>query len=243
MQKKWLAALIVGLVGMMVFVVACGSDTTTTPRAPAAPAPTAAPKKVVDTSNQPKHGGVLRYALNLNCKTLDPAYAQSTCYKDFSHANFNSVLDTDDQFRLQSELVRSWSIDGSGKTVIFNIVQGARFHDGSNVTAQAVKFHFDRMMDDAVGSPNRGDVKSINSTSLIDDYTMALHLDYPDRALLATLAGGYPGVVESPTGVLDHDSYDDVLGNYGRAPVGSGPFKIKLFTPDVRIVLERNDDY
>jgi len=242
-RSKWFTALTVGLIGVMVFVLACGSNDVSTPTTPSAAAPTAVPKEVVDTSNQPKHGGVLRYALNLNCKTLDPAYAQSTCYKDFSHANFNSVLDTDDQFRIQPELVRSWSIDGSGKTIIFNIVQGARFHDGSNVTAQAVKFHFDRMMDDAVGSPNRGDVKSIESTSLIDDYTMALHLAYPDRALLATLAGGYPGVVANPTGILEHNSYDDVLGNYGRAPTGSGPFKIKTYTPDVRIVLDRNDDY
>ena len=137
-RNKWLTAFAVSLVGVMVFVIACGSDEVTTPAPAAAPAPTAAPAKVADTSDQPKHGGVLRWALNLNCKTLDPAYAQSTCYKDFSHANFNSVLDTDDQFRIQPELVRSWSIDESGKTITFNIVQGARFHDGSNVTAQAI---------------------------------------------------------------------------------------------------------
>ncbi len=243
-KVRW--GLLLAAVSLLLIIgLACSSEEAPAPTglAPtAAPAPTTAPAAPV-TGVRPQYGGTLRYALIQNCKGLDPAFAQSTCYKDISHAVFNHIVDADAEFKIVPELAKSWDFSADGKTLTFHLVQGAKFHDGTDVTAQSVKFHFDRVLDPEVGSPQAGDIKIIESTEVIDTYTVALHFKNPDRALLATLAGGYPGVIESPTAVLNANSYSDITGDFGRRPVGSGPFTLGEYTPDVRIVINRFDGY
>jgi peptide/nickel transport system substrate-binding protein len=116
----------------------------------------------------------------------------------------------------------------------FHLRKGVKFHDGTPFNAQAVKFTFDR----AVKLPARwlslfGPFKE---AQVIDDYTVDIITAVPYGPLLSSMTMVYTGII-SPTAA---EKYGD---DYGRNPVGTGPFKFKSWKAKDNIIIVRNDDY
>ena len=245
-KRSLLLVFTVGLVASLALAMACGTEEPAPAAPTAAPVPTAAPSTDTDTTmamEKPVYGGALRFAMNLNCKSLDPAFAQSTCYHDVMYDVFNNLVQIDMEFNILPDLAQSWVVSDDGTAVTFRLVSGARFHDGTDVTAEAVKWHFDRIMSPDVTSPHGSDVgTAIQSVVVNDPLTLTFNLKTPDRSFLSTLTD-YPGIIESPTAVLEANSYDDVQGDFGRRPVGSGPFILDSWTPDQSLRIVRNPGY
>lgn len=118
--------------------------------------------------------------------------------------------------------------------VRFYLRKGVRFHDGTPFNAQAVKYTFDR----AITMPARW--KSLfgplKVTEVIDDYTVDIITKVPYGPILASVAMCYAGII-SPT------SGEKYGKDYGRNPVGTGPFKFKEWKTNDHITIVRNDEY
>jgi peptide/nickel transport system substrate-binding protein len=146
-------------------------------------------------------------------------------------------------------LAESWSTTDS-KTWTFKIRQGVKFHDGTPLDAEAVKWNFDRWRDP--NSPWKfgrtfeyydtefvGAGIGVVDTKAIDKYTFQLTLENPSAVLLYKL----PLVsfsIASPTAIQKEG---DKYGTQAGTAVGSGPFMFKEWVPNDHITLVRNPNW
>ncbi len=114
--------------------------------------------------------------------------------------------------------------------------QGVKFHDGSPFNADAVVFHYERLLAPDSGV-NVGMLAPIEKVEKIDDHTVRFKLKAPWSALRSALAlEGLTNFIGSPTALKDGEAFH-------RHPVGTGPFVVKEWRAGDRLVLERNPDY
>jgi peptide/nickel transport system substrate-binding protein len=139
-------------------------------------------------------------------------------------------------------LASRWEISDDGRRYTFYLRKHVRFHDGTTFDARAVEFNFARMLNEDHPFHDTGPFPlafffdKIETLEVIDQYTIAFELVEPFAPLLANLA--YPtGLMVSPAAVRRHGI------DYGRQPVGTGPFRFVAWEPRRRVMLERNPDY
>jgi len=133
-------------------------------------------------------------------------------------------------------LAESWSASKDGLTYDFVIRKGAKFHNGDPVTAEDVKFSFDRYKGSSA-SLLKSKVKEIQLTAP-NRVRFVLKEPWPDfMAFYGTSATGAGWIVPK--------KYTERVGEDGfkKAPVGAGPFKFVSFNPGVELVLEAFPDY
>ena len=118
----------------------------------------------------------------------------------------------------------------------FTLREGVTFHDGTPFNAEAVKFTWDRALFSDPPGRWSGLAGPIAAVEVVDDYTVDIVSSVPYGPLLLTATMVYTGVV-SPTAV---EQYGE---DYGRNPVGTGPFKFVEWVTNDHITLEANEDY
>lgn len=176
-------------------------------------------------------------------KSLDPAAV--TAVNDFRI--LMNVYDgltryKDGTLEVEPALAKSWTISDDSKTYTFKLRTGVKFHDGSDLNAEAVKFHFDRMLKkdhpyhDTGPFPLSFFFSAVTDVKAVDDYTVQFTLSAPYAPFLSNLA--YPtGLIVSPESVKKYGK------EFGRHPSGTGAFKFAEWEPNAKVVITRNDDY
>jgi peptide/nickel transport system substrate-binding protein len=133
-------------------------------------------------------------------------------------------------------LAESWSLAKDGVTYEFLIRKNAKFHNGDPVTAEDVKFSFDRYKG-ASAKLLKEKVKEVQ-TPAPNRVRFILKEPWPDfMAFYGTSATGAGWIV--PKKYIERVGEDA----YKKAPVGAGPFKFAAFTPGIELTLEAFPDY
>ena len=203
--------------------------------------PTATP---VGAMAGPRYGGTLRMAAALDNKTMDPQADTRTWGRPVTYVLFNGIVKYDSNFNILPDIARDWQISNEGKTVTFDIVQGATFHDGTPVNADAVKFSLERVMNPDAGIPYRGSLEPfIERLEIVDEHTLAVHMNQPFRPLLATLGDRAGFVVPKSAPIPAEGIAEFGSSDFARNGIGSGPFRLTEWTIGSRIVVEKRDDY
>ena len=181
----------------------------------------------------PRRGGTLTYASAADVNNFDPALRGGTISGAVKTLVYSSLVKETPSREVKPDLATSWKVDGTVWT--FTLRQGVKFHDGTPFTAQAVKYHYDRLFSSE--NPQRASDwrPFLDRVEVVDDYTVRFHTRFPDPFFLQRLAAS--SQIASPEA---HKKYGRDIA---RNPVGAGPFKFKEWVPDVRVVLVRNDDY
>jgi peptide/nickel transport system substrate-binding protein len=138
--------------------------------------------------------------------------------------------------RMAPSLAESWTVSADGLVYEFVLRKGAAFHTGDPVTADDVKFSFERYrgisakaLKDHVAAIETPDARRVR---------FRLKQPWPDfLAFYATPATGAAWIVPK--------KYVEKIGEeaFKKAPVGAGPYRFVSFTPGVELVLEANDAY
>ena len=108
-----------------------------------------------------------------------------------------------------------------------------KFHDGSEVKAEDVKFSLDRAINSAAVSYI---VDFIDKVDVVDDYTVNVELKAPYAPALRNLSVPFAAIV--PKAVVEADEEAFKLH-----PIGTGPYKFVEWKQGDSVTLERFDDY
>ena len=137
-------------------------------------------------------------------KSLDPhAVTATNDFRILMNLYDGLVRFRSGTLEIEPALAEKWEISPDGKTYTFTLRQGVKFHDGTPFNAEAVKFNFDRMLDDKHPQHDTGPFplafffSAIERTEAADPRTVVFHLKEPYAPLLSNLA--YPtGLIVSP---------------------------------------------
>ncbi|WP_421926045.1 ABC transporter substrate-binding protein [Neoaquamicrobium sediminum] len=148
----------------------------------------------------------------------------------------------DGSLEVEPSLAESWEISEDGLTYTFKLREGVTFHDGTPFNAEAVKFNFERMLDEEHPFHDTGPFplafffSAVDEVTAVDDTTVEFKLNEPFAPFLSNLA--YPtGLIVSPAAVEASGK------DYGRNPVGTGAYKFEEWQGNQRVVVTRNEDY
>ena len=187
--------------------------------------------------------GVLIVGQIAEPKSLDPAAV--TAVNDFRilvNLYEGLVAYEPGTLEVAPALASDWEISEDGTEYTFTLREDVTFHDGTPFNAEAVKFNFDRMLDEEHPYHDTGPFplafffSSVEETEVVDDYTVKFHLSEPYAPFLSNLA--YPtGLMVSPAAVEQYGA------DYGRNPSGTGPFTFGEWRSNEAVVLEKNADY
>lgn len=174
--------------------------------------------------------GILRVATQ-NIEHLDPALISSDSEILLANHVYDYLVDFDVQNKIRPRLATSWSVSDDGLTYRFQLAEGVRFHDGSDLTARDVVWTFERLRDPALGFPTADVYKEIAQISAANDLEVTFILSEPNPFFLFDLSDNHALILKEGT--------EDAATNFN----GTGPFIVTDYVIEDRIVLEANPDY
>ena len=187
---------------------------------------------------------VFRYNEHSNIASLDPAFARNPQTIWPSNQLFNGLIQLDDSLNIQPDIAHSWDINDSTHTYTFYLRTDVYFHKDNvfgkdstrTVNAKDFEYSFERLLNPKVASPGSWVLKNVASFGAVNDSTFAIQLKQPFPAFLGLLSMRYCSVV--PKEALEHYG-----SNFRRNPIGTGPFKFKLWEENIKLVFRKNELY
>jgi peptide/nickel transport system substrate-binding protein len=198
-------------------------------------------------AGQPRRGGILRvrgtdpphfdHHLTLNFKTnttLSFAYSTLVRYKVGADVRPGT-------FTVEPHLAERWE-QPDDTTYVFHLRQGVKWHNkpplnGRELVADDVKFTYDRFLTEQ-GNPLRYVLESVDRVEVVDRYTVKFILKEPFVWLVDVLANPHGTWIIAP----------EVVQQFGdlkkpESVIGTGPFILERYEPNVKTVFKRNPDY
>lgn len=155
-------------------------------------------------------------------------------------------------------LATSWTVDASDKTKwIFKLRPGVKFHDGSDLNADAVVWNVNKVLDKEAAQFDASQVgvtasrmPTLKSARKIDDLTVELTTSEPDSFLPINLTNlfmasptAWQKAFDAAKGATPADKSKAAWTAFAAAPSGSGPFKVTRFVARERLELAANKTY
>lgn len=181
----------------------------------------------------------LRIALSGEGDTLDPAYFSFTSSFSIATNVFSALVRYEPgTINVVPDLATSWETSGDGLQWVFTIRDDIQWHgDNGYLVAQDIVDSFERVRDPEVGSRWQSELAVIDTITAPDSTTVVFNLHRPSAAFLHTVAAFRQGLI------VHTESAAELGDDYGRAPIGTGPFEFVEWIPGVQVTLKAFDDY
>jgi oligopeptide transport system substrate-binding protein len=197
-----------------------------------------------------KFGEMYRRMLANNPSTLDPALLTDIYGGAVVRQIFDSLVQFDAYLKPLPALAEFWEAPRDGHTWTFTLRRGVMFHHGREVTAHDVVYSFTRLLNSQKRVPvteifryiqgakafMQGKTDNVEGLKPMDRYTLQIVLEEPLAPSLVILGLAHAAVVP-------REEVEKRGEQFGRAPVGTGPFKFVRWEPNQEIVLEAHDRY
>jgi peptide/nickel transport system substrate-binding protein len=192
---------------------------------------------------------ILVMSVNQEFGTIDPARGNDYTELFAMYNIYSQLVFPDSDGVSQPKLAESWTASPDGLSYTFKLKEGVKFHDGSELTAEDVKFTMDRMIALRDGySWLWSDI--VEETTVDDPYTVTFHLSEPFGPFVSTL----PLLsILNKDAILEHIEPGEFgeFGDYGsnwlstatNEDAGSGPYMLSEHDRGREIVFERYPDY
>ena len=183
----------------------------------------------------PAGAQTLRIALQDDPDLLDPAPGKSFVGRIVFNSLCDKLIDVSPDLKFVPRLATAWTWSEDGKALTFTLREGAKFHDGEPIDAEAVKYNIERSKT-LPESIRKSELSGVETVDAVDAKTVRFNLKAPDVSLIATLSDR-AGMMISPKAAKAAGA------DFGLKPVCSGPYKFAERVQQDRIVLERNPDH
>ena len=183
-----------------------------------------------------KRGGKIRWATNQHGPddSMDPALITSGPDDARSSAHFNSLVRFNEDLSVRPELAAEWSSNDANTEYTFKLRDDVKFTDGKPLDVEDVLYSMRRHIGEDSMSVASGMVQDVTAWEKVDNTTVRATLATPNPDLPQILSTTYFRVTQADA--LNIPGYFDL-------PVGTGPYICKEFSPGVRAVHVRNEDY
>jgi peptide/nickel transport system substrate-binding protein len=197
------------------------------------------PAEEVEPSDVVK-GGTLVVAIGEDPGNFNPAISTSFSAHVVSDSFFNGLVGLDANANPVPDLAERWEISDDVTTYTFHLARNVTWHDGQPFTSADVKFTFETMLLVYHSRTKAGLENVLESIETPDDHTVVFRFNSPYAPLLQRL-----DVTEAP--ILPRHIYegieDPTQTEANMSPVGTGPFILDSYTPDLEVRLVRNENY
>ena len=189
----------------------------------------------VATSTSASAESVLRIGLNDEPDGLDPTFSRAYVGRIVLGALCDKLFDISPDGKVVPQLATKYEWADDKKSVTLDLRPGVKFHDGTPVNAEAVKFTLERYKN-TPGSFRRTEINDVQSIDVLSETQLRLNLDEPYAPLITALTAN-SGFIISPTAVEKEGD------KFAANPVCAGPFKFESRVAQGKITLTRNAEY
>ncbi|MDP2921122.1 MAG: peptide-binding protein [Candidatus Omnitrophota bacterium] len=169
-------------------------------------------------------------------RTLVPILASDGSSGTICGLVFNGLVKYDKDLNLAGDLAERWEVSRDGLEITFYLRKGVKWHDGTLFTSRDVEFTYKSLIDPKVRTPYSGDFQMVKSLEVIDDYTLKVLYKEPFSPGLSSW-----GMNIMPRHLLEKEDLNST--KFSRAPIGTGPYKFKIWKTGERVELVSNHDY
>ena len=196
------------------------------------------------TSRTPPEGLVFRYNEAAGITSLDPAFARMQSNIWAVNQIFDGLVALDEALMPQPNIAQEWWVDAEGLTYTFLLRDGVFFHPHQafgpdsirRVVAADFVFTLQRLADPVLAAPGAWITRNIADLKAVGLDTLVIRLHQPFPPFLSLLAMPYAFVV--PQEVVQATG-----ATFGQHPIGTGPFFMKRWLENEKMVLRRNKRY
>ena len=204
---------------------------------------------------------IFKYNESAGILTLDPIYAKDLPHIWACNQIFNGLVAFDDEMNVVPAIAKSWNISNDGMTYTFVLRDDVYFHEDTcfavkslshrvaespsnfledlktrKVVAEDFVYSFNRVLDRKHNSSGSWIFSNVYSFYALNDTILKIELTQPFPAFLGILSMTYASVVP-------HEAVDFYGTEFGRHPVGTGPFKYQYWKEGVKLVFRKNPNY
>ncbi|MCC6468061.1 MAG: ABC transporter substrate-binding protein [Alphaproteobacteria bacterium] len=173
-------------------------------------------------------------------ESIDPAFTATGTHAEALKHVFDTLTWSGDGLEIEPRLAESWkAVDAS--TWEFKLRKGVKFHDGSDFTAEDVKFSIERVPIVSGPNPTTIYIRRVQSTEIVDPHTIRIKTDGPAPNLPNDFIRLFIVSHKAAAG-LTKDTANEAF-NSGKAAIGTGPYKFVSWTPKEQLVLDRFDGF
>ncbi|MCO5069655.1 MAG: ABC transporter substrate-binding protein [Rhizobiaceae bacterium] len=164
---------------------------------------------------------------------LDPTAGAAAAIDEIVYANvFEGLTRITETGEVAPDLAESWEISEDGKVYTFKLHTGVKFHDGTDFTAEDVKFSLDRARAEDSTNAQKGLFAAIDSVEVVDPATVKVSLKYPEGLFLYNMGVGDAVIVAPESADTNKEK-----------PIGTGPFKFDSWAKGSSVKLSKVEGY
>jgi peptide/nickel transport system substrate-binding protein len=194
------------------------------------------PTATADSGSSGGSGGSLINARASDADSLDPQRTiAGASWFVFSNI-FDTLISKNMDQEFEPLIAESFEFAEDGLSMTFVIREGMTFHDGSPVNAEAVKFTFDRATNPDAPSQALGFIDAYEGSELVDENTIVFTFKEPTATFISNIAVAY-------FGILPPEATEAAGDDFGKNPVGSGPWVFQEWLEGEQITLTPFADY
>lgn len=187
----------------------------------------------MDSGKATKDNGALYAAIKVSPVSLDPRMASDSEGYKISHLISDGLTAFNEKMEIIPELAERYEMIGD-RSYRFYLRKGVKFHSGASLTAKDVIYTYQSILDGKVISVFKESFSRVEKMVAEDDYTVRIDLLEPYAPFLTLVTMGI--IPEGEVGRISDEEF-------GKKPVGTGPYKLIKFIPEQVVELEANPDY
>ncbi len=185
----------------------------------------------------PDYGDAIVVGSIGDASNLIPMLASDATSHEIAGYIYPGLVKYDKDLNLVGELAKGWEISEDGLTITFHLRKGVRWEDGEEFTSADVLYGFETITDPKTPTAYAGDFLEVKKAEAPDRYTFRVTYKEPFAPALSS----WSNVVVLPSHLLK--GKEITKSPLARHPVGIGPFRLKEWKSQERIVLEANPGY